>query len=230
MTTPSNQRAVPSRSRAGLVVGGPLYPTAPADKRDANLTFAAGDLLTYVAPLGTVLPSDFSDLDPDVWKCPGWIDSAGYTFKFGDTIKEIAAAGSWFPIRVIVASRTARTIDAIFLEGINPVARALYDDVPISALKPPDSGTIVSYVASDRPWKNHYAMVFDGFDGDKKMRVACPDTFVSARGNDQVQQLDVDMLNCTMTLLPQDIDGEIGAYRRIIDYSTEPDTSAYFTS
>jgi hypothetical protein len=216
----------PPRSRAGLRVG----TATPADHRDNELTFAAGDLLVYVAQLHTPLPTDFSDLDGTLWKCPGWVDAAGYTFKFGDTVKEVPAAGSWFPIRTIIASRTARTFDTIFLEGINPVARALYDDVPIADLKPADTGTIASYIPSDRPWKNHYCVVFDGFDGDKKMRVACPDAFISTRGSDQVQQLDVDMLNVTWTLNAADIDGTVGAYRRIIDYSTVPDTSSYFTS
>jgi hypothetical protein len=216
----------PPRSRAGLRLG----TTPTADHRDNELTFAAGDLLVYVAQLGTVLPTDFADLDGTEWKCPGWVDSGGHTFKFGDTVKEVPAAGSWFPIRTIIASRTARTIDVIFMEGINPVARALFDDVPIADLKPADSGTVASYIPSDRPWKNHYCVVFDGFDGDKKMRICCPDAFISTRGSDQVQQLDVDMLNVTWTLNAADIGGTVGAYRRIIDYSTLPDTSSYFTS
>jgi len=216
----------PPRARAGLRVGLPT----DADQRDADLTFAAGDLLVYVAALGTTLPDDFSDLDGNFWKCPGWVDSGGHTFKFGDTVKEVPAAGSWFPIRTIIASRTARTIDTIFMEGINPVARALFDDVPISELEPTEDTTVASFVPSDRPWKNHYCVVFDGFDGDKKMRIACPDAFVSARGSDQVQQLDVDMLNVTWTLNAAQIGDQWGAYKRIIDYSSTPDTSSFFGS
>ncbi len=202
-----------------------------SDRRDADLTFAGGDLVSYFAPLGTPLPHDFSNLDGTLWKCAGWLEAGtGFSFKFGDTTKEIMGAGSWFPIRTIIASRTARTIDVSFLEGINPVARALFDDVPIEALKPADHGTIASYIPGDKAWKNHYATVFDGFDGDKRMRIVAPDVFVSARGTDQLQQLDVDPLPCTLLLNPQDIDGTVGAYKRIIDYSDVPDTSSYFTS
>ncbi len=219
--------AAPPRSRVGLRVG----TTPTADHRDADLTFVGGDLIAFFAPLGSALPTDFSNLDGSIWKCAGWLEAGtGFSFKFGDTIKEVMGAGSWFPIRSLIASRTARTIDVSFLEGINPVARALFDDVPISYLKPDDTETVASYIPGDKAWKNHYACVFDGFDGDKKMRIAAPDVFVSARGTDQLQQLDVDPLPCTLLLNPQDIDGTVGAYRRIIDYSTVPDTSSYFTS
>ena len=54
---------------------------AEADVRNADLTFATGDCVGYLAALGTPAPLGFERLDRAVFKCLGWLDTTGYTFK-----------------------------------------------------------------------------------------------------------------------------------------------------
>ena len=73
------------------------------DTRDAALTYAAGDVMAYRAPLGTAAPTPFDDLTTP-WLCCGWIETSGTTFKLGETYKEVMAAGSLDPIRTILCA------------------------------------------------------------------------------------------------------------------------------
>jgi hypothetical protein len=89
-------------------------------------------------------------------------------------------------------------------------------------------GLIGSYVIPDPPADNRYGLIFDSIDGAKAMRLYAPFAKVTARGNDQVQQADVEMLDMTFTFYP----GTIGAVsnavaKRYINYGK--DVSAYFT-
>jgi hypothetical protein len=165
--------------------------------------------------------------------CLGWVDTSGYIFKLDETIKDVPAAGVLTPIRSILTGGS-KSVQATFLEALNPHVRALYDDVPIfptasSPLKPV-SGTVASYVIPDPPDDNRYSLIFDSIDGDKSMRLYAPFAKVTARGNDQVQQADIESIDITWTFYPGIIDDGTdqvaGVAKRYIDYGQ--DVTAYF--
>lgn len=115
------------------------------DVRNADYTYAAGDVIAYVARLGTPAPVGFETL-ASPWNCMGWQDTSGGTFSLSHTTKDIGAAGSLSAIRTIVTGGT-KTLQVTCLEALNPYARALYDDVPPSSLQPTvrtDSATVTS--------------------------------------------------------------------------------------
>lgn len=125
--------------RFGLVEG------SAVDIRNADYTYAAGDVIAYVARLGTPPPVGFETLAAP-WNCMGWQDTSGGVFALSHTTKDIGAAGSLSAIRTIVTGGT-KTLQVTCLEAVNPYARALYDDVPPTTLQPTvrtDAATVTS--------------------------------------------------------------------------------------
>jgi hypothetical protein len=166
------------------------------DTRNANLNFAASDFLAFCAPLGTTLPSDFSDL-ASPWLCLGWMTQDGPTVKSNRQTKDLYAAGSLTPIRTLTTSQT-RTVDCTAEEALNPMVRALVDDVALASLQP--TGGIVSYDLPDIDPDHRYAFVFDSMDGSKRIRVCAPNGKVTARGDEKRSTVDSDDLQMTITL------------------------------
>jgi hypothetical protein len=104
---------------------------------------------------------------------------------------------------------------------------------PTSTGAVPPSGALfpASYVIPDPPADNRYGLIFDSHDGFKQMRLYAPYTKVTARGNDQVQQADIEPLDLTWTFYPGTInDGTnpsvTGVAKRFINYGQ--DMSVYF--
>lgn len=193
------------------------------DTRDSVLTYAAGDVIGYVAPLGTTAPSPFADL-ASPWLCLGWIDTSGYTFKLSETQKEVMAAGTLDPIRTINSAET-KTFEATFLEALNPAVMALYDNVPIATVLP-DSGTVTTYTFPEIPSDNRYAFVFDSYDGDKRIWNFAPNGKITTRGDNQVQQGDITHSQMTITLYPDTIGSVRSALQKSVDFGSA-DISAY---
>lgn len=106
-----------------------------ADTRNAENVYAAGDVVAYVAALGTTPPVGFTDLSASVWGCLGWLDTAGGIFNLNHTTKDIGAAGTLSSIRTIFTGGN-KTLQVTCLEALNPLARALYDDVPLENITP----------------------------------------------------------------------------------------------
>lgn len=276
------------KSKAGLVAAdivGDRFGVigGAADTRNADYTYAAGDVIAYVAAVGVTDPVGFETLTAATWHCVGWIDTSGGVFNLSQTTKDIGAAGSRSAIRTVITGGT-KTLQFTALEPLNPFARALYDDVPVSTLKPgsrvdagagttsasnvvtdtsvlvtdigasvsgtgiPAGATIVSvvsgtsfvmsgvatatstsialtvnsnvssYVLPEVPNDNRYAVLLDTVDGSKAMRLFSPNGKITARGNDQVQQADAEMLQMTFTFYPSMIDGIRGELKRYIQY------------
>lgn len=201
-----------------------MSPITLLDSRDAVFTFAGGDIIAYRAPLGTTAPTPFADLTTP-WLCCGWLDVSGYTFKLGESVKEVMAAGTLDPIRTITSART-KTFQATFLEALNPVVVSLYDDVPIETVLPVDPSTKVTYTLPENPTDNRYAWVFYTIDGDKKIWNFCPNGKVTNRGDDQAQQGDVTDLQMTVTLYPDMIGSVRASVQKTIEYGAA-DLSAY---
>lgn len=213
--------------------------TTPAPTKDNELLYAAGDVIVWIGPPNTGCPTDFEDMQTvNGYVCAGWVDTSGYIFKLDETIKDIPAAGVLTPIRSILTGGS-KSVQATLLEGLNPHARALYDDVPIfplttSPLKPGAGppANIASYVIPDPPDDNRYSVVWDSIDGTKAMRLYAPFAKVTARGNDQVQQADVTSLDITWTMYPGIIDDGAtsvpGVAKRFINYGK--DVSGYFVA
>jgi hypothetical protein len=213
--------------------------------KDDQLLYAAGDVVAWVGPPNVAEPplafEDPSTLvtgGGDGFLCLGWVDVSGYIFKLDETIKDIPAAGILTPVRSILTGGT-KTVQAVFLEALNPFVRSLYDDVSVypiatSVVKPaatpsaPLLANQVTYIIPDPPADNRYSMIFDSIDGAKRQRLYAPFAKVTARGNDQAQQGDIVMTDMTFTFYPGVIGSVNGAVaQRTIDYGK--DVSAYFS-
>lgn len=212
--------------------------------KDDTMLYAAGDVVAWVGmPNNATPPLGFEDpstLGTGAYVCLGWVDVAGYIFKLDETIKDIPAAGILTPVRSILTGGT-KTIQATFLEALNPYVRSLYDDVPVfplasSPLKPattpvaPLTANQVTYILPDPPADNRYAFIFDSIDGKKRQRLYAPFAKVTARGNDQAQQGDIVMTDMTVTCYPGILGGTTPVNGVVLQRSTDfgQDVSAYF--
>jgi hypothetical protein len=191
-----------------------------ADTRNADLTFGATDYLMYVAPLNTAAPTGFTD-PARAWLCLGWVTTDGGLFKIEDETKDVDAAGSLEPIRTLMTKST-KSLQVTFLEGLNPLVRSLYDNVPVTALQPTTG--IASYDLPDKPNDLRYAFIFDTMDGDKRLRLYMPNGKVTERGDEQPQTSDVMPVQMTFKFYK----GTSGAaVKRFIDYG-DIDVSGFF--
>jgi hypothetical protein len=194
------------------------------DTRNADNVFAGGDVVGYYAALGTDAPTGFETLETP-WVCLGWLDTSGYIYKLAEALKDINAAGTLDPIRTITTG-APKTLQATYLEDMNPAVRALYDDVDISLLEPTDE--IAIYQMPEVPSDNRYCFVFDGVDNDKLIRLFAPNGKVTDRGNDQVQQADATSLQMTLQFYPATVGSGRTALQRYINYGSL-DLSAFFS-
>jgi hypothetical protein len=210
-----------------------LTPPATGPYKNNQLLYAAGDVVVWVgAPNNTAPPLGFEDpttLAAGTYKCCGWSDVTGYIFKLDETMKDIPAAGVLTPIRTILTGGS-KTVQAVFLEALNPYVLSLFDDVPIfpaasSPLKASttSSGVLPSnsalYTIPDPPADNRYSLIFDSIDGAKQMRIYAPYAKVTARGNHQQQQGDITMTDLTFTFYPGTIGTNTGAVaQRCVNY------------
>jgi len=210
--------------------------------KNSDFLYAAGDVVIWVGqPNNASPPTGFEDpssLGSGIYKCCGWADVAGYIFKLDETIKDIPAAGLLTPVRSILTGGV-KTVQATYLEALNPYVRSLYDDVPIfpvasSPLKPPTTPTTAlpanssTYILPDPPADNRYSFIFDSIDGVKRQRLYAPYAKVTARGNDQVQQGDIVMSDMTVTFYP----GTIGTVTNAVvqrSITWGESMTAYFT-
>ena len=118
------------------LIGGKYMSTPVVPMKDNQLLYAAGDVVVWVGLPNVGCPKGFEDvasITAGTYACGGWVDTSGYIFKLDETMKDIPAAGVLTPIRTIVTGGT-KSVQMNFLEALNPVPRALYDDVPIFPL------------------------------------------------------------------------------------------------
>jgi hypothetical protein len=211
----------------------PQVLTAGQQKNNA-LLYAAGDVICWVAAQNTAGPvTGFEAISTltGYYNC-GWIDTSGYIFKLDETVKDIPAAGQLTPIRTILTGGS-KSVQATFLEGLNPYARSLYDDVPIfpvtasPLIATTTSPYTAQYTLPDPPVDNRYAFIWDSIDGTKAMRLYAPNCKVTARGNDQPQQADIEMFDLTVTMYPGNVSGSIFVAKRFINYGQS--MAGYFT-
>lgn len=186
------------------------------DTRNADLTFAAGDVMAYFSELGTTPPIGFAELSAP-WICMGWIDTTGTTYKLAETIKNVMAAGTLDPIRT-VTSEAVKTFDFTCMEALNPAVRSFYDDVPLSSLQPASGTTVATYLTPEVPSDNRYCFVFDSIDGQAMLRSFAVNAKITSRGADQQQQADAETIQLTITCYPDLIGSTRAAIQRYIDY------------
>jgi hypothetical protein len=192
-----------------------------ADTRNADLTFGATDYLVYMAAVNTASPTTpFAD-PATPWHNLGWVTTEGGLFKVEEETKDVDAAGSLEPIRTLMTKST-KSLQVTFLEGLNPLVRSLYDNVPVTALQPTTG--IASYDLPDKPNDLRYAFIFDTMDGDKRLRLYMPNGKVTERGDEQPQTSDVMPVQMTFKFYK----GTSGAaVKRFIDYG-DVDVSGFF--
>lgn len=193
------------------------------DTRNADLTFGATDYLVHLAAMNTTSPIGFAD-PATPWVCLGWTTTEGGLFKVEEESKDVDAAGSLEPIRTLMTKST-KSLQVTFLEGLNPLVRSLYDNVPIASLKPDTTSGIASYDLPDKPSDLRYAFVFDTMDGDKKIRLYMPNGKVTERGDEQPQTEDV--MPVEMTFKFYKGASNAAAVKRSIDYGAV-DVSSFF--
>jgi hypothetical protein len=218
-----------------------LTPPAAGPYKANTLLYAAGDVVCWVGLPNVGPPLGFEDpstLAPATYKCLGWVDVSGYIFKLDETIKDVPGAGVLTPIRSILTGGT-KTVQATFLEGMNPYVLALYDDVPVfpaatSPLKASTTATSAlpinsaTYIIPDPPVDNRYGLIFDSIDGVKQERLYAPFAKVTARGNRQPQQGDIVTTDLTFTFYPGTIGSNTAAVaQRSVNYGQTMTT--YFT-
>ncbi|MEU1254783.1 phage tail protein [Streptomyces chartreusis] len=192
-----------------------------ADTRNADLTFGATDYLVHMAAVNTTSPAGLAD--PAVaWQCLGWTTTEGGLFKIEEESKDVDAAGSLEPIRTLMTKST-KSLQVTFLEGINPLVRALYDNVPVTSLQPTDG--VASYAFPDKPNDLRYAFLFDTMDGDKRIRLYMPNGKVTERGDEQPQTEDVMPVQLTFKFYKGA--SNAAAVTRTIDYG-DIDVSGFF--
>src|SRR5215831_15602065 len=166
---------------------GPTQLVAGPGKQKVNSNlYAAGDVIVWVAALNTAGPvTGFVDITTLTgYYCCGWVDVSGYIFKLDETTKDVPAAGVLTPIRTLITGGS-KTVQATFLEGMNPYVLALYDDVPVFPVaSSPLKATTTSasslpvnsavYIIPDPPADNRYGLIFDSIDGTKQERLYAP--------------------------------------------------------
>ena len=95
---------------------------------------AAGNSLSYFAPIGATPPVDgLAPLVP-AWLDAGWCADSGISIKTPETTKEISAYGTFNPVRSFI-TQSKFTFDVTLLES-NPTSLALYHRKPLSSLVP----------------------------------------------------------------------------------------------
>ncbi|MFE7399616.1 phage tail protein [Streptomyces sp. NPDC057557] len=192
-----------------------------ADTRNADLTYGATDYLVYAAALNTNAPVNFAD-PTTPWVNLGWITTEGGLFKIEEESKDVEAAGSLEPIRTLM-TKSVKSAQVTFLEGLNPFVRSLYDNVPLATMEP-TTGT-VTYALPDKPNDLRYSFIFDSMDGDKRMRLYMPNGKVTERGDEQPQTSDV--MSVQMTFKFYKGAANASAVKRSIDYG-DVDVSSFF--
>lgn len=95
---------------------------------------AAGNSLSYFAPLGTTAPVDGVTALVPTWQDAGWCSDSGIAIKTPETTKEITAYGTFSPVRSFI-TQSKFTFDLTMLES-NPTSLALYHRKPLSSLVP----------------------------------------------------------------------------------------------
>lgn len=194
------------------------------DTRNADLTFGATDYLMYVAPVNTASPAAFAD-PATAWQCLGWVTTEGGLLKVEEESKDVDAAGSLEPIRTLLTKST-KSLQVTFQEALNPLVRALYDNVPVASLKPDGVTGVASYDLPDKPNDLRYAFLVDTMDGDKRIRLYMPNGKVTERGDEQPQTTDVMPVQMSFKFYK----GTSGAaVKRLIDYG-DVDVSGFFPS
>ncbi|MFG2292058.1 phage tail protein [Streptomyces sp. NPDC048603] len=192
-----------------------------ADTRNADLTFGATDYLVYAAAANTAAPAAFAD-PATGWTNLGWVTTEGGLFKLEEETKDIEAAGSLEPIRTLMTKST-KSVQVTFLEGLNPLVRALYDNVAVAGLEP--TTDVASYDLPDKPSDLRYAFIFDTMDGNKRMRFYMPNGKVTERGDEQPQTTDVMPVQMTFKFFKGA--SNAAAVKRFIKYGGV-DVTAFF--
>jgi hypothetical protein len=192
-----------------------------ADTRNADLTFGATDYLVYAAPANTTSPVAFAD-PASAWTNLGWVTTEGGLFKVEEESKDVEAAGSLEPIRTLMTKST-KSVQVTFLEGLNPFVRALYDNVAMAGLEP--TTDVASYDLPDKPSDLRYAFIFDSIDGNKRNRLYMPNGKVVERGDEQPQTSDVMSVQMTFKFFKGA--ANTAAVKRFIKYGGV-DVSSFF--
>ncbi|MFE5332953.1 hypothetical protein ACFRCG_41875 [Embleya sp. NPDC056575] len=195
------------------------------DTRNADLSYGADDFLVFVAPLGTPKPTDFTALTSP-WVNLGWMAKSGGEWTPNEERKELEAAGSLGPIATKI-TKADRTMKFVAEEAMNPLVRALYDNVSLTTLAP-GTGGFIAYDLPDRPSRHRYAFLFCSEEsGGKRIWRYMSSGEVTGRGSDNNPTDDYTTIELTITGYPGA--GGVPAVSTLIDLAGA-DIGPFFTS
>jgi hypothetical protein len=150
----------------------------------------------YVAPVGSVAPSDAATAWGTGWQVLGYISNAGPEVASAITSTSLVPWQSVIPLRTIITERTI-TMHFILWE-LNPVTLGMYFDAD-----PPTAdaqGNLAFDVASQAPG-HQYALGIDAMDNEAVFRVVFPRATLSAAGNMTIARGAIVPLEVTLTAL-----------------------------
>lgn len=194
------------------------------DTRNADLAYSGDDFMVFIAPVGTPKPTDFTALTSP-WVNLGWMAKSGGEWSADEERKELEAAGALGPIRSKI-TKASRSIKFTSEESLNPMVRALYDNIPLSDLAPVDG--IAAYDLPDRPVSRKYAVLFCSSETDgKQIWRYMSNGEITGRGSDNTQTDDYTMIELTFTGYPGA--NSVPAVSTLIDYGAA-DLSAFWSA
>lgn len=158
-----------------------------------------GTTLCWVAPTGTVAPTDASTAPGTGWLDAGWVSTNGLVVKTTDSTKDVQAFGTLQPVRTLLTG-SSQTFDIGFLES-NPVSLAVYNRKPLGSLVPV-AGTGAFDFTTGAQSSERLAVIFDIVDGLNHIRAYSSDVQVTNRADLTVQAGTEIEYGVTMTSYP----------------------------
>jgi hypothetical protein len=160
----------------------------------------AGNSLAYFAPAGTAAPADATADPAAAWLDSGWITEDGLSAQVAETSTDIAAFGTFSPVRTIV-TESKQTFDIAFLES-NPVSLAIYHRQDLDALAADAEGAFD--FTTGPAVRAVYSALFDLVDGDNAVRAYCPSVEVTDRGDLNIRAGEAVTYPVTLTAFPDE--------------------------
>lgn len=149
----------------------------------------------YVAPLGSTVPSGLDPFGAEWWDL-GAIDPAGLSEAYEEERSEKRPLGYKSAVRTDITGVT-KTFTMPLWET-NPYTKALYDNVPLSALRELPGG-IIHYPVHRPEGQRKYMIAVDTFDGVNHERTIVPIAEVTARAEQTKNAENVTGYNLTWT-------------------------------
>lgn len=154
--------------------------------------------LAWFAVRGATGPTDATSALDAAFFDAGWCSDDGLTADVKESSKDIAAYGSFVPVRTIVTS-SITTFKLTMLES-NPVSAAVYHRKTLGSIVPDASGAFDFSTGTYS--RQPLCGVFDIVDGTNHLRAYCPALEVTDRDSVDTKAGDAITYGVTLTAYP----------------------------